>query len=108
MQGGKKIPSGMVVNKEIPQEEEQQGPSRQCNDWPETSNYESNDEEGVDTNCKICKIPWIKLREKCGDWVQCDICDEYISQSAMTRCISANDIKVRFLFNCPLGCLIMQ
>ena len=28
--------------------------------------------------CKICKIPWIELTEKCGNWVQCAICDEYI------------------------------
>ena len=28
---GKKIPSGTVVNKEIPLEEQQQGPSWQCN-----------------------------------------------------------------------------
>ena len=45
----------------------------------ESSNDESSDEEEDDgTNCKICKIPWIELTEKCGDRVKCDICDEYI------------------------------
>ena len=52
---GKKIPSGTVVYEEISQEEQQPDPSRQCNNLAKTS-----------------KI------EKCADWVQCDICDEYI------------------------------
>ena len=45
----------------------------------ELSNNESSDEEDDDgTTCKICKIPWIELTEKCGDWAQGAICDEYI------------------------------
>ena len=53
----KKIPSGKVVNEEMPQEEEQSGPWRLCNSLTESSNGESNDEED-------------ELIVKCGDWVQ--------------------------------------
>ena len=67
----------MAVNKETPQEEQHPGPSRQCNNLAESSNGESSDEED-DGTCKICKIPWVELTEKCGDWVQCNICDECI------------------------------
>ena len=63
----KKIPSGTVVNEEIPQEEQQLGPSRQCNNLAESSYVENSDEEDDGTNCKICKIPWTELTEKCGD-----------------------------------------
>ena len=52
---GKKIPSGTVVYEELSQEEQQPDPLRQCNNLAKPS-----------------KI------EKCADWVQCDICDEYI------------------------------
>ena len=53
---------------------------RQCNNVAESLNDESSDEEGDDyTTCVICKIPSIKLLEKCGgSWVEYDICDEYI------------------------------
>ena len=75
---GKKIPSGTVVIEEIPHVKQQPGLSWQCNNLAESSNDESSDEEGDDgTACKICKIPWIELREKCRDWVQCYICEEY-------------------------------
>ena len=26
---------------------------------------------------KICRILWIELTEKCGDWDQCNICNEF-------------------------------
>ena len=57
---------------------------RQCNNLVESSNNESCDEEEDNgtTICKTYKISWIELTEKCGDWVQCDICND---QSAMTR-----------------------
>ena len=40
---GKKIPSGTVVNKELPHEEQQPGPMRQCNNLSESSNDESSE-----------------------------------------------------------------
>ena len=53
----------MIVNEEIPQEEQQTGTSRQCNNLAESSNDESSeDEEDDGTTCKICKIPWIEPR----------------------------------------------
>ena len=48
MEGGKKIPLGMVVNEEIPQEEQHPGPSRQCNNLAESLNNGSSDEEKDD------------------------------------------------------------
>ena len=59
---GKKIPSGTVVYEEISQEEQQSDPLRQCNNLAKPS-----------------KI------EKCADWVQCDICDEYISPKSYDK-----------------------
>ena len=38
----------------------------------------SDEGEDYDTTCKIYKIPWVKLTEKCRDWFQCNICEEYI------------------------------
>ena len=71
-----KIPSGTVINLEIPQEEQLPGPPRRCNNLAKSSNDESADEELVDgATCKICKIPCIELTEKSGYWSQCDICD---------------------------------
>ena len=71
----KKIPSGTIVNEEIPQKEQQLGPSRQYNNLP---NDESSDGEEDDaTTCKIDKIPSIELTEKCEDI--CDISHQYIS-----------------------------
>ena len=65
---GKKIQSGTVFNEEIPKEEQQPGPSRQWNNLGESCNDESsNEKEDGGTACKICKIPWIELTEKCGD-----------------------------------------
>ena len=111
--------SGTAVNEKIPQQEQQPGPS-QSNDLAGSSIDESSDEEDG-TTCKICKISWIELAEKCGDWVQCDTCNEYIFQECYDkRDISADDkfllqylrriinIKVRFPINCPPGRLIMQ
>ena len=78
----------MVVNKEIPEEEQQPGPLRQCNNLAESSNDRSSDAEGHDFTCKICEILWIELT----DWVQCDICDEYICPKCYgKRDISADD-----------------
>ena len=57
----------------------------QCNDFAESSNDESSDEGDDRTTSKMFKIPWIELTEKCGDWVQCSICDDMSAQSAMTR-----------------------
>ena len=66
---GKKIPSGIVVNEEISQKEQQPDPLRQCNYLAESSKLfhdESSDEEEDDgTTCNICKIPWIEMIEKC-------------------------------------------
>ena len=59
---GKKIPSGTVIYEEISQEEQQPDPLRQCNNLAKPS-----------------KI------EKCADWVQCDICDEYISPKSYDK-----------------------
>ena len=87
---GKKISSGNVVNEETPQEEKQPDPWQQCNNLAESLNNESSDEEEDDvTTCKIFKISWIELREKCGDWVQCDICDQYI----VPKCYEKRDIN---------------
>ena len=112
--------SGTAVSEKIPQQEQQPGPS-QSNDLAGSSIDESSDEEEDGTTCKICKISWIELAEKCGDWVQCDTCNEYIFQECYDkRDISADDkfllqylrriinIKVRFPINCPPGRLIMQ
>ena len=69
----------MVVNKEISQEGQQPGPLPQCNNLTESSNDESSIEvEDDGSTCKVCKIPLIELTKKCGNWVQYDICDEYI------------------------------
>ena len=68
-----------VSHEEKHQEEQQTGPSRQCDNLTESSNDESSDEKENDvTICKTCKIPWIELKEKCGGGVQCDIYDKYI------------------------------
>ena len=59
---------------------------QQWNNLAELSHEEgTNEEEGDGTTCKICKILCIKLVDKCGDWVQCNICDETSARSAMTR-----------------------
>ena len=57
------------------QEEQQPGPLRQHNNLAESSNDESGNEEDDNTTCKTSKSPWLELTKKCGDWVQCDICD---------------------------------
>ena len=90
---GKKILSGTVLNEEIPQEEQHPGPSKQHNNMAESSNDESSDKEEDDgTTCKIYKIPWIELMEKCGDWFQCNICGECIFPKCYDkRGISADD-----------------
>ena len=74
----KKIPSGKVVNEEMPQEEEQSGPWRLCNSLTESLNGESNDEED-------------ELIVKCGDWgfSEICICDEYICP----KCYEKKDIS---------------
>ena len=76
-----------LPNDEIPQDE-QQGRSQQCNNLAESLNDESRDQENCETTCKICKTPWIELIKKCGDWVQCNICDEYICQ----KCYDMRDM----------------
>ena len=87
---GKNISTGKIVDEKIPQEEKQPDLSQHCNNLPESSNEDSSDEEKNDgTTCKIFKIPRIKLKEKCGDWVQCDICDEYI----VPKCYEKRDIN---------------
>ena len=53
-----KISSGTAFDEEIPQEEQQPGPLRQCNNLVESLNDESIDEKEDDrTTFKICKIP---------------------------------------------------
>ena len=105
-----------VFNEEIPQEEQQPGPSRQCNNLAESLNDESSNED-ADTTCKIFRIPWIELTEKCGDWVQCLYAINISAQSAMKREIFPQMMIFfcsmcigffRFPFNCALRCLIMQ
>ena len=86
------MPSGTAVNEEIPQEKQQLGPWRQCNNLAESSNDDSSDEEDDDTPCKICKVPSIEITDKCKDWIQCDICDEFICPKCYDkRNISADD-----------------
>ena len=103
----KEEPSGTVVNEKIPQEDQQPGPSQQCNNLAKSSNGESSNEEDDGTTFIICKIPWTELTEKCGDWAQCAICDEYsIRREIFLHWII--NIKVRFPFDCPLKRLIMQ
>ena len=109
---GKKTPSGTVINEEIPQEEEQPGLLWQCNKLAKSSNDESSDdEEDHGTTFMICKILWRELMEKCGDRVQCDICNKYICPKCYDkRDILASDHKLRsdiHSTNCPLGRLIM-
>ena len=71
----------------------QSGKLRQCNILTESSNDESSDEEEDDgTTCKICEIPWIELTEECGDWVECNICKEYICP----KCYDKRDIYADF------------
>ena len=54
----KKISSGTAFDEEIPQEEQQPGPLRQCNNLVESLNDESIDEKEDDrTTFKFCKIP---------------------------------------------------
>ena len=76
----------------------------------ESTNDEGNDEKEDDgTTCKICNIPWMELTEKCGDWVLCDLCDEYIHPKCYgKRDISADDdffvvFKVIFPFKFHSG-----
>ena len=65
---------------------------QQCNNLAQSSNDEGSDEEDDGTTCKICEIPRAGLKEKCGYWVQCDICDEYIYAKCYDkRDLSAND-----------------
>ena len=71
------------------------GPSRQCNNSVE---YSNDDEEDDGTTCKIYKIPWIELTEKCGDWVQCNIRNEYISP----KCYGKKDISPDDDFFCSV------
>ena len=96
---GKKIPSGAVFHEKVPKEEQQPGSSRQCNNLVELSNHESSHKEENDgTNCKIFKKIWRDLTEKCGDWVQWNICDEYICP----KCYDQGDISAEgdfFLLN---------
>ena len=48
----------MVANEEIPQEEQQPGPSLQCNNLTDSSNDESSDEEEDDgTTAKFPRSP---------------------------------------------------
>ena len=90
---GKKIPSGAAVNQETLQEEQHSGPSRQYNSLAESQNDKSGDKEEYDgTTCKVYKTAWIELTEKCGDWIQSDICDEYIYPKCYDkRDVSADD-----------------
>ena len=74
-----------VVNEEIPQEEQQPGASRQCNNLVKSSNAESSDEEDDNSTCIFCKIPWIELTEKCGDWVYCNKYDQCICPKCYYR-----------------------
>ena len=93
---GKKISSAAAVNEEIAQEEQQPGPSRQCSNLAKSPNDESSNKEGDDdTNCKICKISRIEMTAKCGDWVQCDTCDEYISP----KCYDKRHVSVNVFFS---------
>ena len=65
----------------------------------ESPNDESSDKEEDDgTTCKTCKIPWIEQTEKCRDWVQCDICDEYICP----KCYDKRDISADDDFFCSI------
>ena len=75
----------------MPQQEQHPGPLRQCNNLAESSSDESSVEEEDDgtSTCKICKIPWTELTEKCRYWVQRDICDEYICP----KCYGKRDIS---------------
>ena len=83
--GGKEEEKGRynqvrLPNDEIPEEEEQLGPSQQYNNLAESLNDESSDEKNCETTCKVCKTPWIEMTEKYRDWAQCNICDEYVCQ----------------------------
>ena len=65
----------------------------------ESLNDESNDEEEDDcTICKICKIPWIEVTEKCGDWFQCDINDKYICPKSVMK----RDIFPQMMMFCSI------
>ena len=68
-----------IGSKKLGKEEEKEMFMAAVQQFDESSNDESSDEEkDDDTIRKISKIPWIKLTEKYGDWVRCDICDGYI------------------------------
>ena len=83
----------MAVNEQIPQEGQQSGLSRQCNNLVKSSNIKSSDEEEDDgTTCKICKVSWVELTEKCGDVVQ------YICQ----KCYGKRDISGDDDFTCSI------
>ena len=83
----------MIVSEEVSQEEQQPGQSQQCiKNLAQSSNDEEEDEGTAGIPCKIFKIPWIELTEKCGYWVQSDICNEYIyPEGYEKRGISADD-----------------
>ena len=103
----KKIPSGTAVNEEILQEEQQPGPSRQCNNLAESSNDESRDEKEVDrTTCKMCKIPWIELTEKSKDRFQYDICDTCICPKCYDKRDTSTDDDL--LCRICIGSLILR
>ena len=62
---------------------------RRCNNLTESSNDVTNNKEKDNgTTCKICKISSIELTDKEEDWVQCDICDQYI----FPKCFDRTDI----------------
>ena len=83
------MPSGTVVNGELPQEEQEAGTLQQFNNLGKSSNGESSNEKDDGTTCKICKIPRKQLTGKCADWVQCDICVEYVCP----KCYNNGDIS---------------
>ena len=60
---GKKIPSGTVVTKEIPQEEQLPCTLQECNNMAESSKDESNEEGDDGTTCKTCEIPKRELTD---------------------------------------------
>ena len=87
---GKKVLSSTVANEEILQEESSQAHRGNATIWLNHRMMRAAiKNETMVLPGKICKITWIELAEKCGGWIQCDICDEYIRP----RCYGKRDIS---------------
>ena len=94
----KKIPSGTVANEETPQEEQKPDPTRQCNSLAESYRRIMTAAMKRKMVAVPAQIPWIELTEKCGDWAQYNIFDEYICPNSYKKkdILAGDDFFVEF------------